>query len=118
MIFQAIPHWKREFEGWTDLNTVIYHGSSRSRDIIKEFEWHFTDAKGKTVNKKLFKFQVLVTTYEMVIADFSLLRNIDWNFVVVDEAHRLKNKVLELIVFSSNGRAEFQTKRVLEAIYV
>lgn len=23
----TIPNWQREFEGWTDLNVVVYHGS-------------------------------------------------------------------------------------------
>lgn len=89
----AIPHWKREFEGWTDLNTVIYHGTSRSREIIKEFEWNYTDNRNRIVNAKQLKFNVLVTTYEMIISDFSFLKQIQWKYVVVDEAHRLKNKV-------------------------
>lgn len=23
----TIPNWQREFESWTDLNVVVYHGS-------------------------------------------------------------------------------------------
>lgn len=23
----TIPNWQREFEGWTDLNVIVYHGS-------------------------------------------------------------------------------------------
>ena len=41
----------------------------------------------------LFKWNVLVTSYEMVIADSAHLKTIDWRYTVIDEAHRLKNKV-------------------------
>jgi SNF2 family DNA or RNA helicase len=22
----TIPHWQREFDGWTEMNTLVYHG--------------------------------------------------------------------------------------------
>jgi SNF2 family DNA or RNA helicase len=34
-----------------------------------------------------------VTSYEMVIADSAHLKTIDWRYTVIDEAHRIKNKV-------------------------
>lgn len=41
----------------------------------------------------LFKWNVLVTSYEMMIVDSAHLKTIDWRYTVIDEAHRLKNKV-------------------------
>ena len=38
------------------------------------------------------KFQVLLTSYELVSIDMTALQSIDWAVLVVDEAHRLKNK--------------------------
>ena len=38
------------------------------------------------------KFQVLLTSYELVSIDMTTLQSIDWAVLVVDEAHRLKNK--------------------------
>lgn len=35
--------------------------------------------------------QVLITTYELVLKDASILNHIKWNYMMVDEAHRLKN---------------------------
>jgi len=37
------------------------------------------------------KFPVVVTSYEIVIADSKLLQRYKWKYVVVDEGHRLKN---------------------------
>jgi SNF2 family DNA or RNA helicase len=39
-----------------------------------------------------YKFNVLVTTYEMIISDNDVFRRIDFKYVIIDEAHRLKNK--------------------------
>ena len=45
-----------------------------------------------------FKFDVLLTTYEMVISDASVLASVPWAAIVVDEAHRLKNGGSKLVV--------------------
>ena len=37
------------------------------------------------------KFHVLLTSYEFVSVDCTVLQSIDWAVLIVDEAHRLKN---------------------------
>ena len=37
------------------------------------------------------KFQVMLTSYELVSIDNATLQSLDWAVLVVDEAHRLKN---------------------------
>ena len=37
------------------------------------------------------KFDVLLTSYELVSLDSATLGSIDWEVLVVDEAHRLKS---------------------------
>jgi SNF2 family DNA or RNA helicase len=37
----TIPHWYREFTGWTDLNTIVYHGSAEDRVRAREDEFAF-----------------------------------------------------------------------------
>ncbi|KAF7455967.1 putative Chromodomain helicase-DNA-binding protein, partial [Cryptosporidium felis] len=58
----TLDHWKRTFEDWTDLNTQHY------------------------------KFHVLLTSYEILLADADILCTMPWQFVIIDEAHRLKNR--------------------------
>ena len=37
------------------------------------------------------KFDVLLTSYELVNVDSTTLGSIDWDVLIVDEAHRLKS---------------------------
>jgi hypothetical protein len=88
----TIAHWQREFEGWTDLNVVVYQGSKVDRDLIRAHEFSFLDKHGREIPGRGYKFTVLLVTYESVMSDSTQLAKIQWKFCVVDEAHRLKNK--------------------------
>ena len=43
------------------------------------------------------RFPVVVTSYEIVIADVKHLQKHAWKYVVVDEGHRLKNHNCKLL---------------------
>ena len=45
----------------------------------------------------MYKFNVLITTYEIVLADCQELSEIEWRVCIIDEAHRLKNRNCKLI---------------------
>ncbi|XP_022082169.1 chromodomain-helicase-DNA-binding protein 8-like [Acanthaster planci] len=92
----TIANWQREFETWTDINAVVYHGSAQSRHMIAEYEMYFKDSKGRRI-PNIYKFQVFITTYEIVLADCQELSEIEWRVVVIDEAHRLKNRNCKLL---------------------
>lgn len=54
--------------------------------------------KGTTVPSELNKFQVLITSYEVFLLDYNdVIMNIPFQFIVVDEAHRLKNKNAKIL---------------------
>ncbi len=95
----TIGNWEREIKGWTDFNVVVYHGSSMSRNLVVDAEFYHRDQHGRPI-PNVHKFDVILTTYEMAMSGISHLRPIDWRVVILDEAHRLKNrtsKVAELL---------------------
>lgn len=98
----TLPHWYREFQSWTELNTILYHGSAEARARIREYEFDFFDdqkssttkrGKSKSKREQQYKFSVLITSPESCIAqDFKFLSQINWEVIIIDEAHRLKNR--------------------------
>ncbi|KAG4047419.1 Chromodomain-helicase-DNA-binding protein 6 [Phytophthora cactorum] len=92
-----IVQWQNECEMWTTMNCVVYHGNSASREIIRDFEFSYLDEKLRPDKKKAYRFNILVTTYEVAIKDIAVLSKIRWRCLVVDEAHRLKNQSSRLV---------------------
>ncbi|KAJ0980823.1 hypothetical protein J5N97_009078 [Dioscorea zingiberensis] len=108
----TMPNWMAEFSSWTPhLNVVEYHGSAKSRAIIRQYEWHSCNPEGSHKKSTSFKFNVLLTTYEMVLADSSHLRGVPWEVLIVDEGHRLKNSGSKL--FSLLNTFSFQHRVLL-----
>ncbi|XP_032906022.1 chromodomain-helicase-DNA-binding protein 2 isoform X5 [Amblyraja radiata] len=98
----TLSSWQREFEIWEpSMNVVVYIGDVMSRSTIREYDWTHPQTKR-------LKFNVLITTYEILLKDKNVLGNINWAFLGVDEAHRLKNDdsllYRTLIDFRSNHR--------------
>ncbi|RKP34934.1 P-loop containing nucleoside triphosphate hydrolase protein, partial [Dimargaris cristalligena] len=86
----TIMAWEREFRKWApDMNVLCYIGDNRSRQAIRQFE--FYELATIRQNQPKILFNVVLTTYELVLKDHDFLGSIRWAFMAVDEAHRLKN---------------------------
>lgn len=108
----TMPNWMAEFQLWAPhLNVVEYHGSAKARAVIRQFEWHARDRSDLSKRSTSYKFNVLLTTYEMVLVDSTYLRGIPWEVLVVDEGHRLKNASSKL--FSMLNTFSFQHRVLL-----
>lgn len=80
----TISNWQIELQKWCPkLDVVCYKGPGPYRKQMAP--------KVKTV-----KFNVLLTTYEYVMKDKSLLSKIQWKYMIVDEGHRMKNQDCKL----------------------
>jgi len=128
----TLAHWYREFTRWTDLNTIIYHGSAEDRKLIREHEFVYecdrpTGPLGlkQLYLKKVLKskptkaespwmIDVVITTPEvMVCADSVELSFVEWGMLVVDEAHRLKNHNSKLAMMLRNEKFTFRHRMLL-----
>lgn len=108
----TMPNWMAEFQLWAPhLNVVEYHGTAKARAVIRQFEWHSRNQSDLNKRSTSYKFNVLLTTYEMVLVDSTYLRGIPWEVLVVDEGHRLKNSSSKL--FSMLNTFSFQHRVLL-----
>ncbi|XP_018007087.1 chromodomain-helicase-DNA-binding protein 1 isoform X2 [Hyalella azteca] len=97
----TINAWEREFALWApDMNVISYIGDRDSRKIIRDYEWAFSS--------KRLKFNVVLTTYEILLRDKDELKECMWSVMAIDEAHRLKNEESQLYMalkeFKTNHR--------------
>ncbi|CAL5071352.1 unnamed protein product [Urochloa decumbens] len=101
----TLSNWAKEFRKWLpNMNVVIYVGNRASREMCQQYEF-FSDKKGG----RHVKFHTLITTYEVILKDKAVLSKIKWNYLMVDEAHRLKN--CEASLYTT--LLEFSTKNKL-----
>lgn len=94
----TLSNWMNEFKRWCpSLKAVCLIGSQEQRaalirDVILNGEW-----------------EVLVTSYEMILREKSTLKKYNWRYLVIDEAHRIKNEKSKL----SEVVREFKTQNRL-----
>eukprot|EP00884_Botryococcus_braunii_P002023 jgi/Botrbrau1/11821/Bobra.0224s0018.1 len=96
-----LDNWENELRKWAPSVVVFSHkGKAESRLELLD----------STLQQKRRAFSVLLTTYELVMGKFDTLRfsKIKWEYIIVDEGHRLKNVdcklVKELKKFKSRHR--------------
>ncbi|XP_018571409.1 chromodomain-helicase-DNA-binding protein Mi-2 homolog isoform X1 [Anoplophora glabripennis] len=93
----TIINWEREFETWApDFYCITYVGDKDCRAVIRENEISFEEGavrggRASRIRASSIKFNVLLTSYELISIDAACLGSIDWAVLVVDEAHRLKS---------------------------
>uniref|UniRef100_A0A8C1L030 SWI/SNF related, matrix associated, actin dependent regulator of chromatin, subfamily a, member 1 n=1 Tax=Cyprinus carpio TaxID=7962 RepID=A0A8C1L030_CYPCA len=81
----TLHNWMNEFKRWVPtLKAVCLIGDKDERaafirDVMMPGEW-----------------DVCVTSYEMVIREKSVFKKFNWRYLVIDEAHRIKNEKSKL----------------------
>ncbi|PWI75874.1 chromatin remodelling complex ATPase chain ISW1 [Purpureocillium lilacinum] len=93
----TLDNWKREFAKWTpEVNVLVLQGAK--------------DERHNLINERLVdeKFDVCITSYEMILREKAHLKKFAWEYIIIDEAHRIKNEESSLSqvirLFSSRNR--------------
>ncbi|GAA5986339.1 hypothetical protein JCM10908_003710 [Rhodotorula pacifica] len=93
----TLDNWAREIERWVPgFKTVILKGTKEERAEIVQNQILHGD------------FDILLASYEICLREKSALKKLVWEYIIIDEAHRIKNvdSMLSQIVriFDSRGR--------------
>ena len=75
-----IINWEIEFKKWCPgLKILSYYGSQKERKA-KRYGWHKPNA-----------FNICITSYKLVIQDYSIFKRKRWYYIILDEAQNIKN---------------------------
>ena len=93
----TLDNWQREFTMWTpEVNVLVLQGAK--------------DERHQLINDRLIdeKFDVCITSYEMILREKAHLKKFAWEYIIIDEAHRIKNEESSLAqiirLFNSRNR--------------
>ncbi|CAI4231994.1 unnamed protein product [Auanema sp. JU1783] len=96
----TISNWQMEFDKWgPSVVKIVYKGNKDARRRVES-------------QIRRGSFNVLLTTYEYVIKEKTLLGKIRWKYMIIDEGHRLKNHNCKLTLML-NGYFHAQHRLLL-----
>jgi len=83
----TLSNWMKELAKWVpSMKCISFHGSKEDRMVFR--------------STKLVpgNFDICVTTYEIAMIEKTALKKFKWRYLVIDEAHRIKNENSKLSV--------------------
>ena len=124
----TLSNWMNELKRWCpSLRVIKFHGSRDEREEM--IETYFTNeaaahdgrrpdgqimgASGELIDDNTDnprQWDVVVTTYEVANTERKTLQKFAWKYLIIDEAHRLKN---DASMFSKTVRSFRTSNRLL-----
>ncbi|KAJ1408276.1 SNF2 family N-terminal domain-containing protein [Ochromonadaceae sp. CCMP2298] len=87
----TITNWVNEFKKWLpSCPVLLYYGDKQHREELRKK--HMPVGKAKELS-----FPVVVTSFDICIADRPHLEKYVWQYIILDEGHRIKNRNCKLI---------------------
>ncbi|EEC47587.1 predicted protein, partial [Phaeodactylum tricornutum CCAP 1055/1] len=124
----TLSNWMNELKRWCpSLRAIKFHGSREEREYMIDNMFHneaathdgrrpdrqIMDGSGELIDDNTDTprpWDVCVTTYEVANAERKTLQKFTWKYLVIDEAHRLKN---DASMFSKTVRSFRTSNRLL-----
>eukprot|EP00178_Gracilaria_changii_P004577 TRINITY_DN173_c0_g2_i1.p1 TRINITY_DN173_c0_g2~~TRINITY_DN173_c0_g2_i1.p1 ORF type:complete len:1693 (+),score=237.75 TRINITY_DN173_c0_g2_i1:4853-9931(+) len=76
----TMGNWVRELDLWApSLTKIMYRGDKSTRKNIQQTQMASGD------------YNIVLTTYEFTVKDQNVLSPIYWQYIIIDEGHRMKN---------------------------
>ena len=83
----TLHNWQQEITKFVpDFNVLPYWGTSKDRKVLRKF-W---DRKNIIYNRNS-PFHVVVTSYQLVVADAQYFQKMKWQYMILDEAQAIKS---------------------------
>jgi SWI/SNF-related matrix-associated actin-dependent regulator of chromatin subfamily A member 5 len=77
----TLSNWVKEFKRWCpSLRIFEFYGNLHEREQLRPKV------------PRTGTYDVLLTTYEIAMAEKSVLKQVKWSYLTIDEAHRIKNE--------------------------
>lgn len=100
----TLHNWQQEITKFVpDFKVLPYWGSAKDRKVLRKF-W---DRKSLRYDKDA-PFHVLVTSYQLVVADAPYFQKMKWQYMILDEAQAIKSsqssRWKSLLSFSCRNR--------------
>ncbi|KAL1499698.1 hypothetical protein AB1Y20_011893 [Prymnesium parvum] len=91
----VLSNWQLECSRWIpDATTVAYKGSPDTRKDI--YDSQLLERPNGGLDGSGLAFNILLTTYELVMKDKQRLRRFRYKYIIIDEGHRMKNAASKL----------------------
>jgi SNF2 family DNA or RNA helicase len=87
----VLTNWIHEFQKWLPTcPVVLYHGSKQERQQIRQSRMLLKSAKS-------LAFPIVITSFEICMIDRRFLEKYQWQYIILDEGHRIKNRNCKLV---------------------
>ncbi|EIT82122.1 chromatin remodeling complex WSTF-ISWI, small subunit [Aspergillus oryzae 100-8] len=87
--FSVMETWLSETIKWTpELTSIKFHGTPSKKEAVMKL---LSTVRGRNRRSSKSAVDIVITSYETLTSDIKWFRKFVWQYVVLDEGHRIKN---------------------------